>query len=167
MIFYELRGICSCRSEYTNGTYRRQGCGLVEVPTSIPSDVKKVYLTNNQISSIRAEAFSHLTCCTEIWLDNNSLTLIDAADFVGIESLKGLNLEDNLIADIKPYAFVHLEQCTHIWMYGNKLTQIKVGKFKGLQFLEKLAVSNNNIMEIANGAFSDMRRCKELHLNSN
>ena len=100
MLLFEPRGIFSCRSEYTNGNYFRDGCGLTEVPTDIPSDAKKVYLENNQISNILAEAFSHLTSCTYIRLKNNSLTLIDAADFVGLESLKTLVLEYNSIADI-------------------------------------------------------------------
>ena len=94
----------------------------MEVPTNIPSDAKKVYLTNNQIRNISAAAFLHLTGCTNIRLKINLLTLIDATDFVGLQSLKTLVLEDNSIADIKPHAFVHLEQCTHIWMKGNKLT---------------------------------------------
>ena len=162
-----MRVICSFNPNYTNGYYWCDSCGLNQVPTDIPSDAKKLYLRNNQISKITAAAFSYLTSCTDIRLTNNLLTVIDTGDFEGLESLNNLVLEYNFINDIKPYAFVHLEQCTHIWMKGNKLTQIKVDMFRRLQSLEKLSVSNNDIMNIADGAFSDMRRCKKLWLNNN
>ena len=98
MHFFEMRVICSFNSNSTNGYYWCDSCRLDQVPTDIPSDAKKVYLRNNQISNITAAAFSYLTSCTDI-----RLTDIDTGNVEGLESLNTLNLEDNSIIDIKPY----------------------------------------------------------------
>ena len=153
--------------KYTDGNYHRDGCGLTQVPTNIPADARKVYLSNNQITNIRIGAFSQLTNCTELWLNNNTLTIIEAADFVGLQSLKELILENNFITEIQTFAFIHLKRCSEISIKGNRLTHVSVNMFIGLPFLEKLSLSDNRISNIEPGAFAKLSKLMILDLSKN
>ena len=94
MLFFELRVICSF--EYTCDT-----CGLTEIPTGIPSDAKKMYLTNNQISNIPTAAFK------------------------GFRFLEILDVSNNDITDIDDGVFSDMSRCEMLWLNNNQLTYIK------------------------------------------
>ena len=147
----------SCSKEDFNFLYQCEGCGLTQVPTDIPASAAKINLKNNNISDIPPAVFSHLTECTILWLEYNTLTHIEATYFVGLQSLEQLYLIGNLISEIKPGAFILLEHCTTLWMDENKLTQIKVDMFKGLRSLEILSLCSNGVADISTGAFKDIR----------
>ena len=56
--------------KYYRGTRR----GLTEVPDDIPDDAKEVFLGSNDITEIKANAFSNLANCTHLYLARNKIS---------------------------------------------------------------------------------------------
>ena len=155
-VFFSLRVNCSCRSEYTDGTYRCNSSGLTQVPTDIDAEAKKVYLDKNRISDIRSAAFSHLSRCKELSLNNNKLTLIRKGMFQGLESLEELYLQFNDITRIEDAAFSMLRNLTYLGLYGNKLTHIRAATFEGMSELVEVGLGRNEISNIEPGSFTNL-----------
>ena len=147
--------------------YSRAQCGLTQVPTDIPPTVQKVYLHFNNITKIDKGAFSYLTRCTFLNVQNNELTHLRRGMFDGLQALEGLVLSSNHIETIKARTFLHLKSCTHLWLKENRLTHIRSDMFKGLQSLNKLILSQNTIFKIQPGSFADLILLNALILSKN
>ena len=147
--------------------YKRAQCGLTQVPKDIPPTAKKVYLHLNKIKTINKGAFSYLTHCTFLNLQNNELTHLRRGMFDGLQALEQLVLSSNSIETIEKGSFLHLTSCTWLSLNENKLTHIQSDMFKGLQSLNKLMLSQNNVSKIEPGTFTDLTQLKALLLSKN
>ncbi|XP_026217825.1 toll-like receptor 13 [Anabas testudineus] len=116
---------------------------LRAVPDDIPSTVKGLDLSTNQISKIHVSDFKKLSNMTELYLDKNNISQIDNSAFASLICLKELNL--------------HL----------NKLVELQEGLFDGLSNLTKLIISRNYIKTVAATAFQPMTSLKVLDLSNN
>ena len=93
--------------------YDKTHCGLTQVPTDIPLKTKRVLLFINNINEIPYGAFSHLTQCTFLSLQNNKLTHLASGMFDGLQALQVLVLSSNYIADIKTGTFLEKSKSRH------------------------------------------------------
>ena len=131
-------------NEYTaDREYYKQLEGLTDVPTDIPKDALEVYLGHNNINKPKANAFSGLSECTL------------------------LSLQDNLMTDLEQGAFNGLGNVTLLELALNRLSTLKVGMFQGLVVLEDLNLSSNRIGSIENNTFVNLMRLENLDLGSN
>ena len=93
----------TCRDDYTeDGIFIRTDSGLTEVPTDIPSGAKQVTLQDNRITNIHKNAFSKLSECTRLSVNDNMLNEIEGGAFSGLMNVYVFDLYNNDLRDIRP-----------------------------------------------------------------
>ena len=133
---------CSCILEHNHQNIHCETQSLTTVPafhnTSGTSRDMALYLSNNDISTVKTYAFKNLNHSrlnsVIVHLDNNKISRMDKDAFMGIErSLKELYLANNMLASIP-------------------------GAFANLTNLQKLDIRNNSVMTYDPHAMSAIGR---------
>ena len=93
--FYNIACFVS-EDKYYRGTRR----GLTEIPDDIPNDVQEVFLGSNDITEIKANAFSNLAKFTHLYLGRNEISRIEAGASEGLDNLKYLDLRNNSLESL-------------------------------------------------------------------
>ncbi len=206
-----------CRNTYDsiNRYFYRTYWSLTSVPQDIPVEAVKVFLGGNSITSLPAGVFRNLTKCTTLALPLNEISLIEqgafdslenleelylggnnirsfgeANEWMGLDSLKQLNLEFNLVSKLSERAFETFISLETLNLYGNFISSIEVGAlripslkelelgyneiatvatitFIGMFSLQELSLDRNQISHIEEGAFDSLYSLTELHLHNN
>ena len=121
---------CQCHNETNDsGHFYRTHCGLQEVPHNIPKIVTHVFLSNNNITIIKPNAFSKLNKCTFLALSKNHLSKITQQMFSGLASVEILFLDNNQIFYIEYEAFSTLSRLVDVRLDSNNLTLIPAEVF--------------------------------------
>ena len=152
-----------------------------------------LYIRDNHITEIRADAFKYTTNLIKIDMKNNKLSLLpDAASvglqslkkfvlllnqvgkpvlksdtFVGFVSLEYLDLENSDINIIENNAFRNLQNLTTLLLGYNQILYVDQDAFAGLSKLQTLKLNENNIVHITVDAFAHMIHLKVLDLTGN
>lgn len=129
---------CLCPPSYPNALYC-ENRNLRKVPV-IPSRTHYLYLQNNYIDSVTADAFNNAT------------------------ELKWINLGNNRIRSIEKQVFEKLPNLLHLYVQKNQLKEVPSNLPAGL---EQLRLSRNQISKIAPGAFNKMEHLALLDLHHN
>ena len=116
-------------------------------------------LSDQSISSLKADDFSGLTSLT--WLDLSYNSISDISALSGLASLTWLNLYGNSISDIS--ALSRLTSLTSLNLYDNSASDISA--LSGLTSLTWLALSGNSISDIS--ALSGLTSLTTLNLAIN
>ncbi len=184
----------SGRCEFTESKqYVRDKCGLLVVPTDIPSDAKEVILCNNKITQLLPNAFRNLTKCTLLKLKYNpialimpgafnglvSLHLLDMwyldlstkslapGSFMGLTNLKTLQIVGSYIGSLSKGAFSGMNSAVEVYIYYDALTTLRADTFNFLSLCKKLHLANNKLSNIHLGAFRGLHNLEHLVLKSN
>ncbi len=156
-----------CRNEYSGGTFYRIHWNLTEVPQDIPNNASKVILGSNNITSLPAGVFKHLTKCIELDMRYNRISAIDKEAFTGMVSLHLLALTGNSLSVIIAGTFAPLNQLRVLRLDDNQISTMMFGTFKGLHFLHQLSLKHNIIFFIEAEAFHSLYALRQLYLNKN
>jgi len=99
---------------------------LTQVPANVfvNSQLRQLYLDNNQISDIAVGAFSNLINLQELFLGSNQLTALNADLFKELSNLSVLYVFNNLIVELPEDIFKENQNLNDIDMYSNQLTRI-------------------------------------------
>ena len=90
-------------------------------------------------------------------LSNNNITTLEADALVQLTSLETLNLEENKLSSVQAKNFEGLNSLTHLFLNGNLLSRLDSGVFFFVEdHLQKLDVSYNKISSIGRDAFAMM-----------
>ena len=165
--------------------------GLTAIPADIPPNSGTVTLSNNRITNVTSDVFSHLYRCTKLYLNSNHITLIESRAFTGLHILKNLDLafnhiqsidstmwtglqylellglNSNYITTISPEAFGGLIWLKTLWIGTNYLTEIHSNMWVGLRFLENLSLLKNRLKEFPRHGISHMPSLEKLYLSEN
>ncbi|XP_036354947.1 leucine-rich repeat-containing protein 4-like [Octopus sinensis] len=98
--------ICTCNSLTTRINCARRN--LLSIPQPIPTNVEYLYLSENNISTIKEGVFTGLSNLKKVDLGYNKISRIEKEMFQGLHSLEKLELWNNNIATIKEGAFTGL-----------------------------------------------------------
>ncbi|XP_064646809.1 leucine-rich repeats and immunoglobulin-like domains protein 1 [Lineus longissimus] len=104
-------------------------------------NVLQIYITNNSIMSVPAEAFGSTSRVSTLSLAGNRIESLSSGLFQTLGSLQELILDDN------------------------NITHIQTGTFKGLKVLTKLSLNGNAGLKLTDGDFRYLSNLKELTLN--
>nr|XP_018673264.1 vasorin-like [Ciona intestinalis] len=178
--------LCSCHS-------REVWCenqGLTEIPVGIPVDTRKLYLFDNNITTIpegslsrlkglqflvltsngltndaiRPGLFSQLKELEVLILSNNKLTTITNDMFAGMPKLVRLYIEKNRLRTIAPKALFNMTKLVELKLSGNQLTNFP--KIKSCPKLRRLSLNNNKLARLQFDSLSEVN-LEELELSSN
>ncbi|XP_018333345.1 insulin-like growth factor-binding protein complex acid labile subunit isoform X1 [Agrilus planipennis] len=108
-----------------------------------------------------SEGFSHF-CPNETYVNTSSLS-----PFLGLNSLKELNLEGNKISKIGNESLKGSIQLRNLYMSNNELYEIHEDAFQNVPSLMHLSLDNNNLETINSSTFFNLRELRTLILNNN
>ncbi|XP_047030917.1 chaoptin-like [Helicoverpa zea] len=104
---------------------------------------------------------------TELYLNNNNITVVSESSFDAQTQMKKLDLSMNGIKIIEQYS-LPLQNLQYLNIVGNALAgTIKENVFSPAKFLRFLDLSNFNISRIENFAFVDLTGLARLNLSNN
>ena len=120
-------------------------------------EIKSLNVSNNEIEEIGNVFYStsyywyrsNSLCLESLDLSYNKIIQLKKSDFVGLVSLKYLNLKNNTIRSIHSDTFKNLERLEDIHLSFNKLHEIPKDLFhEKLSLLKQVDLSNNFLTEI-------------------
>ena len=110
---------------------------------------------------------AHLAGITQLFLDDESISALQADDFFGLSRLGGLRLGSNSLSVLPAGVFTGLTDLETLDLNGNSLTALSAGAFDGLTTLRVLFLNDNNLAALPAGIFSDTRSLVDLRLHDN
>lgn len=129
--------------------------------------VREITLADNQIKTLKANAFCHHRDLVTIGLDTNAIVEINRDVFIDLPSLEKIYLTNNKITTIHDRAFVHLVNLRELEIDRNNLFSLNSETFSGLKKLEKLDLSGNSLEVIGDNTFLPLQNLRILNLEGN
>ncbi len=140
--------------------------GLDQIPNK--ERIRKLYIEENQFTTIPVDAFAGFTNLLELKLGANHINDIQINAFASLNSLQILSLMRNQINYIKANAFVGLNSLQILNLNNNQINIITDDTFSGLHELKSLMLDNNTIVDISDNAFNAFKSSiKEIKLYNN
>ncbi|XP_060920746.1 toll-like receptor 13 [Labrus mixtus] len=115
------------------------------VPRDIPSTVKSIDLSSNNITKILMSDFRKKSVLTELDLKGNKIVQIDPRAFADLISLKKLNLNSNKLVKLGDDIFVGLSNVTELRITHNRIKAVPPTSFESLTSLTFLDISHNKL----------------------
>ena len=147
--------------------FRRSHSALAHVPADIPANAIRVYLPNNLISIIAVGAFTNLSICTLLDLNENHIHVIENGSFTGLDQLRMLKLHQNKLTSLHPDMWTGLPSLTWLDLGGNGIGTISSACFDKLPNLEWLYLSKNNLTLINEDMWTGLESLLILRLDEN
>ena len=121
--------------------------------------ITALYLSNQNITSLKAGDFDGLTTLSTLWLSNNSIS--DLSPLEDLTALTYLELYNNSISDLSPLE--DLTTLTSLHLSGNSISDISL--FEDLTSLTSLSLGYNSISDITK--LKDLTSLTSLSLGAN
>ncbi|XP_078075761.1 lumican isoform X2 [Mustelus asterias] len=153
---------CDCPLQFPTAMYCNQR-RLKTIPM-VPSQIKYLYLQNNQLTGIPSGAFENATDLRWLILDDNQITSDNVGKnvFSKLKSLQRLYINNNNLTDVVrslPKSLVELK------LSSNKISKIGNG-LKGLENLTTLVLYGNKLNDVG-GSLSGLKSLSYLDLSGN
>ncbi|XP_043289270.1 protein artichoke-like [Venturia canescens] len=129
--------------------------------------LRELYLAENNILEIPADAFVGSISLAVIDLQQNAIRRIDARGLSSLTQLGQLHLSNNYIETVPMEFLEHSENLSSLSLDGNKIRNLQAGTFVKLHQLRELRLQDNRIGEVKRGVFSQLPSLLELHLQNN
>ena len=130
-------------------------CGEV-TEAHLATGITSLFLNDQSITALQAGDFDGLTSLTELRLNGNQLTTLPEDIFDGLTSLTELRLNNNQLTTLPAGIFDELTLLRGLWLYGNQLTTLPEGIFDGLTALTTLNLSSNQLTTLPAGIFDGL-----------
>lgn len=137
---------CRCPQDFPQAVYC-DSKGLTTIPT-IPPYTWYLYLQNNNIEGISADALQNATQLRWLNLNRNKITStgVEQGVFGTMVHLAHLYMDDNLLSSVPSPLPSSLE---HLRLSRNRISKIPAGIFSGLNKLNLLDLQSNKLMDDA------------------
>lgn len=154
---------CICRGLSIDCSRRN----LARVMGTIPANVIRADLQENQLSKILSTDFSYLTSLKVLHLQNNHIESIEDLAFANLINLERLLLNNNQITYLPGTLFLNLKTLKRLDLSHNNLKSITNQQFVSLSELNNLQLENNQIKCIEKGSFDRTNKLSILRLHNN
>ena len=131
-----------------------------------PIDLISLYIGYNDITQIQHDSFLGLHSLRILNLEQNNLRLIPERLFHGLD-LRVLIMRHNHLQTLEMYLFHGLDKLSTLDLSNNQLRILPPGLFSGLHNLTILTLNGNVLHNLPNGIFSDLINIVSLRLNNN
>ncbi|XP_029351302.1 keratocan isoform X2 [Echeneis naucrates] len=137
---------CRCPANFPRAVYC-DNKGLKSIP-NVPLHTWYLYLQNNLIEALSADAFRNATQLRWINLNHNKITSEGVEEGVlgSMSRLAHLYMDDNLLSSVPSSLPASLE---HLRLSRNRISKIPAGVFNGLDKLNLLDLQGNKLMDDA------------------
>ncbi|NXD16822.1 LRC19 protein, partial [Nothocercus nigrocapillus] len=126
-------------------TCDESGKKLHTIPISLCQSVTKLSLKNNTITlnDNDKKVLQRLTNLTELYLNENVITVLYNNSFCNLAKLKILDISNNYITTVHQAAFAGLNQLSKLNLFHNHITQLDSDVFTSLKSLTVLNLQDN------------------------
>ncbi|KAG7250397.1 hypothetical protein CRUP_031256, partial [Coryphaenoides rupestris] len=138
-----------------------------DIPVNISMGCQGLSLRYNNLLVLLPYQFAHLNQLVWLYLDHNSVSVIDALAFRGIRRLKELVLSSNKITHLQNNTFVSIPNLRNLDLSYNHLQSLHPGHFYGLRKLQNLHLRSNGLRQILVRTFLECRSLEFLDLGYN
>ncbi|XP_072311193.1 keratocan [Eucyclogobius newberryi] len=137
---------CRCPQDFPRAVYC-DSKGLTTIPT-IPPHTWYLYLQNNNIAVLSADALRNATQLRWLNLNRNKITSdgVESDVLSTMSQLAHLYMDDNLLSSVPSPLPPSLE---HLRLSRNRISKIPAGIFSGLDKLTLLDLQSNKLMDDA------------------
>uniref|UniRef100_A0A1A7Y8H5 Trophoblast glycoprotein b n=1 Tax=Iconisemion striatum TaxID=60296 RepID=A0A1A7Y8H5_9TELE len=160
---------CVCSSQ----TVKCQNKELDEVPPSIPTTTKVLFVTGNSISRISEASFpNRLDLLTDLYLSGNEVEHVDATAFKNLPNLTKLDLSDNRIQNFSNSSFPDDNKLQFLnlsrSLSNHNFTYMVLSLFYSAKLLKltTLDLSNNDLISLPDGIFNSLLSLATLNLRN-
>uniref|UniRef100_A0A8B9Q0W1 Leucine rich repeat containing 19 n=1 Tax=Apteryx owenii TaxID=8824 RepID=A0A8B9Q0W1_APTOW len=128
-----------------NVTCEESGKNLHSIPTNLYQNVIKLSLKNNKITlnDTDKKVLQRLTNLTELYLNENVITVLYNNSFCNLTKLTVLDISNNHIITVHQAAFAGLNQLSKLNLFHNNITQLDSDVFTSLKSLTVLNLQDN------------------------
>ncbi|OCT99563.1 toll-like receptor 3 [Xenopus laevis] len=140
---------------------------LSAIPSDLPSNIKALDLSHNQLKKLPAANLSIYDQLERLDVGFNTLHQFEPALCEHLPMLKTLNLEHNEFTKISENYFTFCIHLTELHLASNGISNINGNPFEKLENLLFLDMSHNKMTSTALGNKQQLMNMKELLLNSN
>ncbi|XP_069958777.1 protein slit-like isoform X2 [Cherax quadricarinatus] len=130
-----------CRCEGT--VVRCSRARLRQIPKGIPSHATELYLDVNEITELDADRLSHLTALTRLDLSNNQIAVLQNNTFSSLHQLSTLIISYNKLQCMQRDSLSGLRKLRILSLHGNDISRIPDGAFRDLVFITHIAMGAN------------------------
>ena len=152
--------MCSCDGN-------RASCdntAMTHVP-QLPVDTSSIWLSENNITRIRANAFLKYDNLTELTLRSNNMRSIDERAFAGLSLLSNFHLLENLLLSFESGVFRYFSK-VRLLVMRIKLLDVPHAEICRLKHLFLLTLDMFNFPSVKfDRCFEDLTKLKQLYLN--
>jgi len=157
-------------SNKLDATGLQQNCfkGAAFNDTLAPFRVIDLSLADNQLHTVRADLFAHMTQLTDLNLSNNPLAPITtemSRAISGIVTLQSLSLRSSGLEHLPDDLFSGLHQLLYIDLSGNRFKQVDPS-LKLVPSLETLILDDNLIEVLDENSFSYLHNLRNLSISA-
>ena len=117
------------------------------------SEVQSLFLQNNSISLIESNTFNDMHKVMFIDLTGNNLHTIQEHSFLGLQAVPLLDLSSLHIKTIGSRCFIGLLQLATLNLSSNQITSLKTHTFSGMRSIQILDIRDNRIEFIDHHTF--------------
>lgn len=119
-------------------------------------NLRKLIVTNNEISELQTNSFKICGNLEELWLQENKLINIDELAFNGLVNLKVLYLYENNLEHIPDNTFKSLVNLEQLWLNNMKIQSLNPKWFAGLQKVSGLSLFGLNLKALKSNTFQSL-----------
>ncbi|KAF7494181.1 Putative G-protein coupled receptor [Sarcoptes scabiei] len=149
-------------------SYNNLGPDLSMIDFSSFAYLGELILQKNNLEIIRSRKFIQLTNLYKLDLRYNRIKIIESAAFAGLQQVTTLLLDHNdQLSEIHSGAFVGLISLRRLNISNTRLKTIATNLFLQMNSLQYLTLINNQIETIEKGAFNDLYSLMALDLREN
>ena len=157
-----LSGVAASAADHVTVTVFSDVCSRTAavrdaIVAAVPGVIDCAEVTHTHLSGITGD----------LRLSNEGITSLKANDFSGLGAVTGLHLDDNALASLPVGAFEGLAALEELLLYGNHLASLPTGVFNGLTALEGLYLNDNALTSLPGDVFDGLSAMEELTLQEN
>ena len=129
------------------------------------SNLRVVTVSENDLTTLPANAFEHNTELTHVYLSGNDISSLPSGAFSGLARLRSLSLAKNELTAVPDVS--GLSRLLNLWLYSNQIGVLPSNAFSDLSSLRNLHLLKNQISSIESNAFAGLSRLTHLRLSEN
>ncbi|KAI8515289.1 Leucine-rich repeat and fibronectin type III domain-containing protein 1 [Branchiostoma belcheri] len=155
----------SCKCRFSSVDCQRGE--LAEIPRDLPSTIKLLSVTRNNLNHLPENAFTHLQKLEELRLPHNKITRIATGAFNGLRNLKELALDYNEIRVLRRDMLQGLPNLRNLYLEHNAIARVDGDAFLDMPYLEGIYLGHNLLTDFPWSAANRMKSLQSLNLRFN
>ncbi|KAI5606724.1 leucine-rich repeat, immunoglobulin-like domain and transmembrane domain-containing protein 2 precursor [Silurus asotus] len=149
---------CSCTEDNTGRSLLCMQSALESIPENLPGDLIKIRIEKSHLTEIPQRAFSAVGALESLWLNFNTITLINLKSLEGLWNLTELRLEGNNLRTVPWTAFQETPKLKILDLKHNRLDVLPEFALRHLPMLTYLDLSFNQLTVISADVFLNWPR---------